>query len=399
MGKKKIQRKRVCGLVLAVSMSVGMAAPAFAASPPFAYTEEEWARLRDNVLEYEEIPNLIDEYNVIVQNNDETYKGFRSQKDPEKGREDLEEMADQLYTQADEMESMMAEPMYALLTNSYSQLLYAANSMRSGALQVEQQVDSYIMDGPLLKYQLDHVQEMLTATAQDLMISYEKLLVNEEMVTKTQGLLQEVLASTKRRKELGLATQNDVLSAEANLKNLESSLLQIQGGIRSIHQNLCLLTGWKYDATPEIRKVPEPDLSYLSTVNLQEDYKKALEANYMHNYNIRAMENTTNEADKENLKRTVLEEEQNIPKKVKNLYDAAVQSQREFEKAQSDVQTASENLAVAERQKTLGTIGNLQFLQVQSAYDTAVSSEKTAKLSLFQAIEAYKRAVNGYLAS
>ena len=31
---------------------------AYATSPPFARTDEEWARLRDNKLEYEEIPGL-----------------------------------------------------------------------------------------------------------------------------------------------------------------------------------------------------------------------------------------------------------------------------------------------------------------------------------------------------
>ena len=50
---------------------------AYAASPSFARTEEEWAKLRDNVIEYDELEGLIHEYNATVQNNQYTYQKFR----------------------------------------------------------------------------------------------------------------------------------------------------------------------------------------------------------------------------------------------------------------------------------------------------------------------------------
>ena len=57
-------------LCMAAALSLGLPAPAVAASPELARSEEEWARLRDNVLEYEEIEDLVHEYNVTVQNNE-----------------------------------------------------------------------------------------------------------------------------------------------------------------------------------------------------------------------------------------------------------------------------------------------------------------------------------------
>lgn len=384
---------------MAASLTLGMAAPALAVSPPFAYTEEEWARLRDNVLEYEEIPNLVDEYNVIVQNNDVTYNGMRSQKTSEDIREKMEESIDSLYEAADQMEDMMSDPMMALLTNSYSQVMYSANTMNSSALQLEQQLDSYVtMDRATVKFQLDNVQAMLTATAQDLMISYEKLLLNQDMVKKSRELLESVLESTKRQKELGMATDNAVLSAQANLHNLDASLLQIEAGLRSVHQNLCLMTGWKYDASPQIQAVPKADENWQSKIDLAADKKKAVENNYTHNYNKKILENTTAASDKVTLERSLKDEEKSIAQKLTALYDAAVQSQQELEEARRSTQTAKENLESAERQKAAGSIGNLQYLQQKNAYDSAVGSEKLAELSLFQAIEVYHRAVNGYMA-
>ena len=46
-------------------------------SPDFARTEEEWARLRDDDLEFDEIPALIHEYNSTVLQNAIDYKNDR----------------------------------------------------------------------------------------------------------------------------------------------------------------------------------------------------------------------------------------------------------------------------------------------------------------------------------
>lgn len=68
-----------CILVLALTAVMGGLPPmaALGASPEFARTEQEWARLQDNVIEYDEIPDLIHEYNATVQNNQYDYQKFR----------------------------------------------------------------------------------------------------------------------------------------------------------------------------------------------------------------------------------------------------------------------------------------------------------------------------------
>lgn len=60
-------------LGVAASLSVGIPVSAVARTPEFGKTAEEWARLRDNVLEYEEIEDLVYEYNTTVLNNALTY--------------------------------------------------------------------------------------------------------------------------------------------------------------------------------------------------------------------------------------------------------------------------------------------------------------------------------------
>ena len=51
--------KRGMSIMLAGTMQGACPAAASGASPEFARTAEEWERLRDNVLEYEELEDLI----------------------------------------------------------------------------------------------------------------------------------------------------------------------------------------------------------------------------------------------------------------------------------------------------------------------------------------------------
>ena len=74
------RRKRVGVLSLCVGTMLSLQAPltGLAASPEFARSAEEWERLRDNVLEYEELEDLIHEYNVTTQNNQYTASSMGS---------------------------------------------------------------------------------------------------------------------------------------------------------------------------------------------------------------------------------------------------------------------------------------------------------------------------------
>ena len=62
------RHKRILALTTAALLSAFPPAAAFADSPEFAYDEATWARLRDNVMEYDELPMLVEEYNPTYLN-------------------------------------------------------------------------------------------------------------------------------------------------------------------------------------------------------------------------------------------------------------------------------------------------------------------------------------------
>ena len=61
--------KQALSLGMAGVMMTAAPVTAFAASPEFSRSAEEWARLQDNKIEYDEIADLIHEYNATVQKN------------------------------------------------------------------------------------------------------------------------------------------------------------------------------------------------------------------------------------------------------------------------------------------------------------------------------------------
>ena len=70
------------------------------ASPEFAYSTERWAQLKDNVLEYDEIGDLIHEYNPTVRSNRSTYKDQKG-KDLNDVYQDYMNDIDDIWDQAD----------------------------------------------------------------------------------------------------------------------------------------------------------------------------------------------------------------------------------------------------------------------------------------------------------
>lgn len=89
--------------MLAAGTITAMPFQAFAQrSPEFAYSAEKWATLRDNKLEFDEISDLVHEYNPTVVQNEISYKDYLT-----KNRDDV---AQDYYDKANEIYSNISYP-------------------------------------------------------------------------------------------------------------------------------------------------------------------------------------------------------------------------------------------------------------------------------------------------
>lgn len=135
------RRRKTALLTAAAAAVLALQGPfaALAASPQFAYDADTWAKLQDNVMEYSELPYLVQEYNPTYLNNQTTYQAGRDTKNAKEVQDkqynqanDLYDSADNLRDQADQIEDFLAVPGMA---SAYASLMSASVMVEQNALK------------------------------------------------------------------------------------------------------------------------------------------------------------------------------------------------------------------------------------------------------------------------
>lgn len=375
---KKWKQIGACCLTAVLAVS-GPAATVWAGSPEFARTPEEWAKLRDNVMEYDELADLIHEYNVTVQKNQLDINDKK--KDGRITRDDYA----QYYRDA-------ASDARSAITGENA--IADANSAVAAA-QADESADKNVED--LMVYQLTYDQQEanLVATAQSSMISYFQQLLELQSAKDSLEFLEAQYQSTLVKLNAGMATQSDVLAAKESIQTTQATIEKLNGSIEETRQKLCIMLGWKYNDAPEIRDIPEVDMERIAAMNPETDKEAALSNNYTLKINKRKLENAMAEITKSTLTRTIKSNEQNINSDLVKSYQAVLQAKASYEQAVAEFELESKNMDTAERKQSVGSLSRLDYLKQKNAYNTKNINVKKAQLTLFQAIQTYDNAVNG----
>ena len=363
--------------VLAAAVPTGTA---WAGSPEFARSAEEWAKLRDNVMEYDELAGLIHEYNVTVQNNQRDFN--------EKKNKTSDEIAQDYRDAADAIRSSMSgeDDAGSILSDAMSE---------AQALTLEQQADDSVEDSEIFKMTYDQTEKTLVSNAQANMISYHQKVLDLELKHKNRELLAATYDSVALKMNNGMATQMDLLTAQENLQNADAAILTAQSDLENTRQKLCVMLGWRYDASPEIMGIPSADLNRITAMDPSADKEKALENNYTLRINRKKLANSSSNSKKESLQMTIDDNIQRIGASVDSAYKNVIQAQTAYQQASVALDAASKNMEAAERKMTIGTISRLDYLSQQYAYLQAQTAMKNADMDLFQAMESYDWNVNG----
>ncbi len=376
---KKWKQISACCLaaVLAAAAPTGTA---WAGSPEFARSAEEWAKLRDNVMEYDELAGLIHEYNVTVQNNQRDYN--------EKKNKTSDEIAQDYRDAADAVRSSMSgdDSPQAILQDSMAE---------AQALSLEQQADDNMEDSEIFKMTYDQTEATLVSNAQTNMISYHQKARDLDLKKKNRELLAATYDSVVLKMNHGMATQMDVLTAQENLQNADAAILTAESDLENTRQKLCVMLGWRYDASPEIREIPAVDLNRIQSMDPAADKAKALESNYTLRINKKKLANSSNNSKKESLQMTIDDNIQRIGSSVDSAYKNVIQSQTAYQQAVVSLEVASKNMEAAERKMQIGTLSRLDYLTQQYAYLQAQVAMEDASMALFQAVESYDWNLSG----
>lgn len=391
--------KKAMIVTAAIALSIISPLQALADNPEFAHDEATWAKLRDNVMEYDELQMLVEEYNPNYLNNLTTYRNTKTDEDAKEIRDKKYQDAYDSYDNADTLRSLAEDYLDMGIPALYSMYMSQALSTEQLALQTEQSAESSYIDSEMKKLEYLKQQNAVIIQVQSLFKSYNQIRKSIGTIEKNQELMQATCDATERQVQLGLATQTDFLNAKKNLQSLQSTYTQTQSNLESLRQQLCIMTGWNYNDQPEIQDVPEMDLtSRIAMMNPDVDKQTALDNNYDLKYNRRALGNMAEgSADKKNMERTIKNQEENIKAGIQNLYNDVLQKKISLELAEASLNTATAGMNAASIKYQLGTISRLQYLQEEAAYLEKQVERETADTEMLQSVEAYEWALKGIM--
>ncbi len=380
--------KQAIPLGMAVIMSVAAPVTALAASPEFARTAEEWARLRDNVIEYGELEDLIQEYNATVQTNQLDLNDFKQKygntKDDVSAK--YRDMANEIYASVDYPDA--DDPTYGYVVASVLMAEVQAKNL-------EKQADDNLEDSEIIYLNYKQAEKTLVTVAQSNMVNYEKGLLELQQAEIALKQAQISLASTQVQQAVGSATQVAVLNSQEAVQTAGRNVESGKSGIENVRQKLQVMLGWKHSDTPQIEAVPASDMERIAAMDPQKDKEQALENNYALKVNKKKLANADSKNTRESLEKTIADNERKIGSALVTNYQNVLAAKLAYDQAVADLELERRNLQNMTDQYQQGTISKNQYESQQYAVQTKELAVKIADLNLFQTMETYDWSVNG----
>ena len=385
--------KTLTALSLAGVMTASSAMYAFADGPADQSLVDKQARLKDNVLEYDEIYDLVDTYNTTVKSSNRSLSSFKSS---------VMDTADYVMEKAEEMEDLAdeIESQYdsQLGSGDYSQLtalLAQAAGAKQQALNLKKQAQASTKsaDYQIAKLNVEQGKYGIVMMAQIYMSQYNQL-VNQ--LASTQNLAATAEAAyqaAQQQQALGMNTSQDVTSFQNQYQTALNAIKTIESNLENVRDMLGQLCGWSTGSIPDVREIPAADPSYIDGINLQNDIKRAIGNSYELRIDRRSLNSIGTSAEEKSLRESIADKEQSSNIIITQKYNTLLQKRATYDSALVAFNLETANLATAQQKLTMGMISPLEFTQAQYNYSVKEADLKNADIDLFMAIEDYKWAV------
>ncbi|MCI8606243.1 MAG: TolC family protein [Hungatella sp.] len=373
------KRALALGLTGILTLSVPFGAMA-AIEKPEKMDDATWARLQDNVLEYDEISDLVEYYNP-------TYRQIVEQ--IEINAQPMEEAARELRKSADEMDSD-AKDIKDLDPVMYKGMREAVKGYRDAAERFDKAVTSVHNQ---TRHQLSRVKKMTVSGLQQMMIGYYQAMASREILDTAVALSQAAYESSITQQSLGMATATDVQAAEKALQSARGQLKTLDDTMTNLRQQMCVMTGWSYDADMQLGDVPAPDFAKVQAMDLERDLERAIG----NNYTLIEQRGISGKGDANRTAkfRIMDDTEAQVKIQLESAYQGILESRTAYEAANVAFQSAQITMNGNDLKYQMGMLGNLEYLQLKMAYLQQKAAARTAALSLTQAIENYGWIVQG----
>ena len=392
-----IKKKYIKSIQFIISFSLIIAGlsqaslSSLAKSPTFSRTEEEWAKLRDMNLDYEEIDGLVTEYNATVQTNQANMQQFTR----DYGRKNVE-VSQSYRDMAQKIEDSLTEPEPDSMT--YVPMMASIAQSRATINNLKNSADTTLEDYEVQYFTYESARLSLVQNTKALMISYYSKDVSKEALQKAVEVAELNLANAQARVAVGMATNLDVLSAKEAVIKANKTLSDQSNAALADRDKLLIMTGFKTDSQANIGLVPvlsEEELQNIDKINLEEDIKKALEENYALKIDKRKLGNAKSDTQIKSLNSTISSGTENIKANVQTLHKNLVNAKDKLNLLKAELELSSKDLETIRQKKNLGMATQLEVANKELENIKKNTEKKQAELALRLALENYNSAVNG----
>lgn len=381
--------------IISFSLIISGLSPAplrsLAKSPTFSRTEEEWTKLRDMNLDYEEIDGLVTEYNATVQANQANMQQFtrdygRKNSQVSQSYKDMAQKIEESLTEP-EPDSMTYVPMMASIAQSRATI----NNLKNSA-------DTTLEDYEVQYFTYESARLSLVQNTKALMISYYTKDMSKEALQKSVEVAELNLANAQARVAVGMATNLDILSAKEAVIKANKELNDQSNAASADRDKLLIMTGFKTDSQANIGLVPvlsEEELQNIDKINIEEDIKKALEENYTLKINKRKLVNAKSDTQIKSLNSSINSNTENIKANVRTLHKNLLNAKDKLNLLKAELELSGKDLETVRQKKNLGMATQLEVANKELENIKKNTEKKQAELALRLALENYNSAVNG----
>ncbi len=379
-------RTAVLAAALFAAMTAGMpASAAFAAGPGEPETEAAAAApsvLDDHILEYGELSEAIQEGNPTMLAALKSYSDRLAQY--EKARDELKFRRVAVY---DDLQTAKAQD-----SEEESSLETEYLTLKSAGSRYSTMVDN--MKETKSTASLKRTEQSMVMAAQALMISYESLKHQESTMAKAAELYETGYSLAQTRRQAGLASDADVLSAQSRLLTAQVSLSNARENLAEVYASLCYMVGQPADGTLVIAPLPAPDESRIGSIDLAADTWKAIGNNQQLISERHTKNGSTAHTDIRQM--TIAQGEDQMTAKMKELYDAVLQKQNALRTAEITLQKGQREKQNADLKYSAGLMNRETYLKEEQTWLDRSASYEAAKLALTNALDTYDWAVEGF---
>jgi|GEM_PF-164120 len=349
------------------------------------YTEERWAELNDNTLNYEELHDLIHTFNPSIS---AAWAGFDS------AITDMNTIGENLQSRKREMGILKDEAKTSGDGASYANYVMQEIILKKAAGAISDAKDLLSRPVTSSNRPLRQAEAQAVAGAQSLMISCASMEDRRQILSELVKMQQALYENAAARESAGTGTAADTLSAEVAVEKAEVQLSQIEDAEGKIKQSLILMCGWSADADPVIGEVPDANLSEIDSFDPDKDITAAIG----NNYTLISFRNGEDRKSTASFQARDLNEqamEDTLLSNLKSYYNDILESKAGLEAAEVGLQAAESQKTAADMQYGLGMITAAQYSGVIVSYVQGESALRTAQRTLFSAEETYRRALEG----